>query len=236
MRRTQGVLYYGMLRFRLFGIPFGVTLYFWIGSAFLSGQTGGGQDWVLKLSVWVGCVLVSIVAHELGHALLARKYGVQPFVVLYQLGGLTYMPGARFTRGQSILVSLAGPAAGFTAFLAVRTVRYLLLSTGNDDILYAPTQAGLAAHEAIGDLLWINGAWTVFNLLPIQPLDGGQVLREVLGPNLSQVTRFIGAVCAVACCVGAALLGMYITAFFLGYLAYSNLTGNTRSLPGGVGT
>ena len=236
MRRAGGVLYCPMLRFRLFGIPFQVTLYFWIGSAFLSGVAGGGQDWGLKLAVWVGCVLVSIVAHELGHALLARQYGVQPFVVLYQFGGLTYMPGARFTRGQSILVSLAGPAAGFAAFLVVHTARYLLVSSGNDDLLYAPTQAGLITQEAVRDLLWINGAWTLFNLLPIQPLDGGQVLREVLGPGLSQVTRFVGAVCAVACGVGAALLGMYITAFFLGYLAYSNLTGNTRSLPGGVGT
>ena len=221
-----------MLRFRLLGIPFEVTPYFWLGSAILSGNLTGGRDGLILVLLWVLCVFVSIVAHELGHALAARRYGVRPSVALYQFGGLTFLPGARLNRLEHIVVSLAGPAAGGLMYLAAHAARYCLGSFGGEDLLFAPTQEGLLVREALRDLFWINGAWTVFNLLPIQPLDGGQVLRSALGPRLLGVTRMVGGVCAVGCCVLAVLYGQVFIAIFLGYLAYSNLKGETRSLPG----
>ena len=225
-----------MLRFRLLGIPHEVTPFFWLGSALLSGYlTRGGENAVLLVVVWVLCVLVSIVAHELGHALAARRYGVQPFVVLQQFGGLTYLPGATLSRWQHIVVSLAGPAAGGAMYLAVHTVRHLLRTFGVDDVLYDPGQTGLIVQTAIKNLLYINGVWTLFNLLPIQPLDGGQVLGATLGPRWTVVTRAIGGVCATACCLWALQAERLYTAFFLGYFAYANFVGDTRSLPGGVG-
>ena len=223
-----------MLRFRLFGVPCEVTWLFWIGSAILGGNLAQGENGTLLLGVWVLCVLVSILAHELGHALAARNFGAQPRIALYQFGGVTAYPGGFLTRGQHILVSLAGPAAGFTAYLAVRTARYLLVDSGHDDLLYEPTQTALVLRNAVEFLLWINGVWTVFNLLPILPLDGGQVLRETLGPSRVAITRAVGGVCAVACCVAAVHYGQYFTAFFLGWMAYSNLMGDTRSFTGGA--
>ena len=92
----------------------------------------------------------------------------------------------------------------------------------------------LLVQEAIRDLDYVNGFWTVVNLLPILPLDGGQVLRDVLGPRLRAVTRIIGGATAVACAVAAYRIGQPILAFFLGYLAYVNFQGDARSLPGGV--
>ena len=224
-----------MLRFRLFDVPIEITPYFWIGSAILGSGAASGENAILLLTLWVACVLVSIVAHELGHALAARRFGAQPSVALYQFGGLTMFQGVRLTRQQSILVSLAGPAAGFTAYLLVRTARYLLVDSGHDELLYEPTQTGLVLQNAVDFLLSINGTWTLFNLLPIQPLDGGQVLREVLGPGNLRTTLIIGAVCAVACGVAAATHGMVLTAFFLAYLAYSNFVGDTRSFTKGMG-
>ena len=218
-----------MIRFRLFDIPFEITPFFWVGSAILGSRVATGPDGTLLLVVWVLCVLVSVSAHELGHALVSRRFGAQPRVALYQFGGLTFSPGAAFSRGQSIQVSLAGPAAGFTAYLVVRAVRYLLVDTGNDELLYEPTQAGIVVQNAVDFLLWINGAWTLFNLLPIQPLDGGQVLRETLGPGRGGVTRIIGAVCGIVCGVAAVEYGMYFAAAFLAWMAYSNLKGDTRS-------
>ena len=224
-----------MLRFRLFDVPCEITPFFWIGSAILGSNVAQGRNGMLLLAVWVLCVLVSIVAHELGHALAARQFGAQPRIALYQFGGLTSYVGGLLSRGQSILVSLAGPAAGFTAYLVVRTARYLLVDSGHDDLLYAPTQTALVLSNAVAFLLWINGFWTLFNLLPIQPLDGGQVLREALGPRGLTASRMIGAVCAVVCCGLAALYGMYFAAFFLGYMAYSNFIGDTRSFIGNAG-
>ncbi len=224
-----------MLRFRLFGIPYEITPYFWIGSAILSGNLiNDKENGILLLVTWLLCVLVSIVVHEQGHALAGRHFGLQPHVVLYQFGGLTYLPGGTLTRGQHIVVSLAGPAAGFLLYGVVLAACYALAATGQGDFLFAPTRAGLVAREAANNLLWINWVWTLFNLLPILPLDGGQVMRDVLGPGRLQISRIIGAVCAVACCAWAILSGRYFTAFFMGFLAYANLRGDTRSLPGGV--
>ncbi len=223
-----------MIRFRLFGIPFGITTYFWIGSAILGSSAARGDDGLWLLAVWVLCVLVSIVAHELGHALAGRAFGLQPYVVLYQFGGLTYLPGGQLPRGKNILVSLAGPAAGFGMFLAAFAAYVLTVRSGHADLLYAPTRSAILLREVKNDLFFINGFWTFFNLLPILPLDGGQVLRDVLGPRWIGVCRIIGAVCAAVCCAGTAWIGMYITAFFLAYLAYMNFVGDTRSLPGGV--
>lgn len=224
-----------MFRFRLFGIPYAITPFFWIGSAILGSGAARGKDGLLLLAVWVACVFVSIVLHELGHALMARRFGVQPSVALYQFGGLTFLPGVPLTRGQHILVSLAGPAAGFLVYAVTWSSEpYLLRAFGGSDPTGAPTHGTLVLFWALEQMLYINGVWTLFNLLPILPLDGGQVMRDVLGPRRLSVSRMIGAVCATAVALLAALRGQYILAFFLGYLAYSNFVGDMRSLPGGV--
>src|ERR1043166_8856978 len=72
----------------------------------------------VDLMIWVAVVFVSILIHELGHALVARAHGWQPWITLYGMGGLaSYQPTRHDTRSQ-ILISAAGPAAGF-AFIAV---------------------------------------------------------------------------------------------------------------------
>ena len=220
-----------MLRFQLLGVPYAITPYFWVGSAILGSQLAQRAEygWLL-LATWVLCVLVSIVVHELGHALAARRYGVQPYVELYQFGGLTYLPGARLSRGQSIVVSLAGPAAGFAAYLAVRGTLYGLEVTHLDGFFDGPSVGSWLSNYVADFLLYINGYWTLFNLLPILPLDGGQVSREVLGPRRLHLCQMIGGVCAAALCALCAVQGMYYRAFFLGFLAYGNFTGDTRSI------
>ena len=167
--------FFSMLRFRLFGIPFEVAPYFWIVSALFSGNIIHGRNSLLLLAVWVACVFVSIVVHELGHALTARNFGVDPKVEMYAMGGLTRMNGARFTRGQDFLVILAGPAAGFALYMAVRgTVYYLVTSVpAADDFLAGDAPTAIAAANALAYLSFINWTWTLFNLLPVLPLDGG---------------------------------------------------------------
>ena len=224
-----------MLRFRLSGIPFAVTPYFWFGSAIFGAGAAHGPNGLLLLAIWVLCVFVSIVLHELGHALAGRQVGVSPYVVLYQMGGLTYLPGGSMSRAQHIYVSLAGPAAGFFGCACVLAARYFLGTTSAGDWVESGPMTSLLVGEAIQDLIYINGFWTLFNLLPILPLDGGQVLRDVLGPRLLGTTKIIGGVCAAGCAyLMLARLHQPWIAFFLGYLAFVNFRGDTRSLPGGT--
>ena len=221
-----------MIRFRLFGIPFEIGLYFWIGSAIFGSNQATGPYAMLALALWIVCTLVSIVVHEMGHALAARYYGARPTVLLHGIGGLTFLNGARLTRGQDILVSLAGPAAGGVllglTLLAIRFVKARHFF-GDDNELDRFMIASVLLN-----LRFMNLYWTVFNLLPIHPLDGGQVLREVLGPRRWQITRWLSVVCAALVAVYAGLQGQIFLALFVGSLAVTNYRGDSWNMPGGV--
>ena len=216
-----------MLRFRLFGIPFEVAPYFWLISAIFGEGVAHGPNAVLLLAVWVACVFVSIVIHELGHALTARRFGAQPVVRMYALGGLTQFPRGTFTRGQDLLTVLGGPAAGLTLYLVVRVgTRWLLRSSpAAVEFLDRSTPASLAIEQALSFLLFINWTWTLFNLLPILPLDGGLILRNLLGFGRVRLARIISGLCAVGCACWAFRSGWLYGAFFFGFLAFQNLQG-----------
>ena len=100
------------LRFRLLGVPVRVHPMFWLVSAVL-----GWQDRNLSaVALWVACVLLSILVHEYGHALMAKVYGSSPSIVLWGLGGLCYSQAERQTPLQRLAVILSGPGAGFLLF------------------------------------------------------------------------------------------------------------------------
>ena len=224
-----------MLRFRIFNIPFAVGVYFWIGSALLGGQVATGSNSVALLLIWIACVFVSITVHELGHALAARHYGAQPAVELQALGGVTRMFGRVLTTFEGFWVTFCGPAAGFGLYMAASAVEPWIYPGADLD---APPGSGmtarLAAGVALSFLLWINLWWTVFNLLPILPLDGGQMLRNVLGPRNLKTTETVGVVLAGMLATWLFYQGQWYAAAFLGYLAFVNFQGNTRTLPGGT--
>ena len=76
----------GDLHFRILGFPVRVHPFFWV-STLLLGMGGGEADPVETL-IWIGVVFISILVHELGHAVMQRRYGGRPWVTLYGLGGL----------------------------------------------------------------------------------------------------------------------------------------------------
>jgi Zn-dependent protease len=171
------------LNFRLFDTPVRVHFSFWIGALVLGYDSSQPIGF---LAIWVACVFVSILVHEFGHVLMSRAFGRPGHIVLYAMGGLAISNAGR-TRWQQIAVSLAGPGAGFVFFAVILLVLALY---SPEDALAAPYRIllgrGLGLRELnpylrtlIVDLLWINLYWGVFNLLPIWPLDGGMVCREV---------------------------------------------------------
>ncbi len=225
-----------MLRFRLFNIPFAVGIYFLIGSALLGQGAAVGPNASLLLLIWIACVFISITVHELGHALAARHYGVEPTIELQAFGGLTRMFGRTLTRFEGFWVTFCGPAAGFALYLAASLVqRWIHPEAGVDRLLDPTMTPALATGAALDFLLWINFWWTVFNLLPILPLDGGQMLRNLLGPRNLKLTETVGVVLAGVLAVLMAFHGRWYPAALLGYLAYVNFRGNSRALPGGPG-
>lgn len=155
------------LRFSLFGIPVRVHPLFWV----ISAVMGWREDLNLTL-IWIGCVFVSVLVHELGHALAARAFGWPPQIVLYAMGGYaSFLPTYGYTMGRAIVTLLAGPGAGFVLFAVVyATIRLLFFSR---------VELSDYTVQMFDDLVFINLVWGFVNLLPVYPLDGGQISREL---------------------------------------------------------
>lgn len=182
------------LRFNLAGFPVRVHPLFWL-IAVLLGYSSGD---IVQILVWVGVVFVSILVHELGHALAFRRYGLSSQIILHFAGGLTVPEstywGSRWASvalgpNQNIFISLAGPIAGF--LLAALVMAAVVLSGGSIltsrllGVIPLPAMAllpfgGQVLSMFVTALLWINIFWGVINLMPVDPLDGGNVIRNVL--------------------------------------------------------
>jgi Zn-dependent protease len=152
------------LNFRLLGVPIRITPWFWVISAALGWQDGD----FASVAIWVGCVLVSIVTHEMGHALTNRIFGRQPAVMLHGMGGLCFADGPRIAGWKRILIIFNGPFAGFLLFGLVFLIANVYQFEDKNEILI------------IDNLLRINLIWSILNLIPIWPLDGGQIAGVVL--------------------------------------------------------
>jgi stage IV sporulation protein FB len=217
-----------VIRFKLLGFPVSIQPFFWIIIALLGGGFSANTPQAFRLLlVWMVVVLVSILVHELGHALAGRRYGATPEIRLHGFGGLAIMHGGRFTRLQSILVSAAGPAFGFALGILV-----LVLFMGSLRNYELP----LELRYAITMLLYVNFFWTLINLLPILPLDGGQIFRDLAGPHRAGLVRWVAVICAVGVAGWALQAGMIFLGVMAAYLAYVNFqSGRVQErIPGGV--
>jgi Zn-dependent protease len=174
--------------FRLAGIPIRIEPVFLFIAAFWAYQ----PNLPLKFTLYgVAIVFVSILVHELGHAVLLRAYGQQPAIVLHGFGGFT-THGPGLSKARQILVSLAGAAAALA---------FLWLPSRH---LFEQALHGTSVDKAY--IFWmlarVNLWWSIFNLLPVLPLDGGHVSEQLLGwtrsRQLSVAVAGGGAVWALA--------------------------------------
>jgi Zn-dependent protease len=158
------------LSFRLFGFPVRIHPLFWLVTLLMGNSALQEPDNpLLTLAIWVGVVFVSILVHELGHGFAYRWYGADGRLWLYWFGGLAVSSNRPARPWPSIVISLAGPAAGF--LLAGFVYGSNLAANWRDNNPHA--------HELYWQMMWVNIAWGVVNLLPVLPLDGGQACREV---------------------------------------------------------
>jgi Zn-dependent protease len=161
------------LCWRMFGIPVRVHPMFWLMSIFL-GVDIGKQLGPLFLLLWVICVFVSVLIHELGHVFVGRWFGAEGHIVLYSFGGLAIGSNNLRNRWKRIAVCFAGPFAEFLLLGVVWLVKWSI------DLKGLPHSARPAIAAALIFLIEINLFWGLLNLLPIWPLDGGQISRDFL--------------------------------------------------------
>ncbi len=232
------------LRFGLFGIPVRVHPLFWLaalltGMPIQAGEGSGLGDFELYMLVaWVAAFFVGILVHELGHALAMRSHGYRPWITLHGLGGMASYDatqGRPASLAGRVGITFAGPAAGFLLAAAVVAA---LTAMGKPFVviwrfsvvpMFVPSGliGSMGLTLFVVDLLYISIFWGVLNLLPVQPLDGGHIARELLvyaDPRrgierslmLSLATAVVVAVVALV-----RLQSTFITLLFA-YLAYQS--------------
>jgi stage IV sporulation protein FB len=180
------------LRFSIADIPVRVHPLFWL-IALLFASSGD----LLLIPIWIGVIFVAILVHELGHALAFRRYGQRSQIVLHFAGGLTIPEPVNWgsgyanvglTANQQIFISLAGPGAGF--LLAALVLGIVFATGGSVGIIWllgfiplplnvAMSFGGRIMTALVSALLWVTIFWGLINLVPVYPLDGGSVMRNI---------------------------------------------------------
>ncbi|CRX39153.1 M50 family metallopeptidase [Estrella lausannensis] len=203
-------------------IPIRISPYFFIIAAVIGWLST--QDFALTL-IWIGVIFFSVLFHEFGHAAAGLSFGQKVEIQLTGFGGVTYRSGKALSRMKEFLIVLAGPFFGTVlAFSA-----YMLL--GLVDEKEQPSLYYLLSITAVANLFW-----TMINLLPTQPLDGGKLLAIPLeaffGLKGLRISFFFSLIFSVA----AGLFFFSINAFLAGViffiLAFENFISyrNTSSM------
>lgn len=153
-----------------FGIPVRVHATFPLVLVAYAAVAVHGGSWgdAVPAALLVLCVFLCVVLHELGHSLMARRYGVRVRdILLFPIGGVARADAIPDDPRQEIAVAIAGPVVNF--FIAGALFAALALR-------------GTPPHGEgfFVDLAWVNLALGVFNLIPAFPMDGGRILRGML--------------------------------------------------------
>ena len=198
----------------------------WIGIvAYQENPTAGA---VLDALAFILAVFASVVAHEYGHALTARRYGVRTRnIMLLPIGGVATLERMPSKPSQELAIAIAGPIVTVTLVAILWTALRL---TGADLSPEALTQDGGAFFTR---LMWVNVMLAVFNLLPAFPMDGGRVLRAALALRYSYVrATSVAAAIGRAFAVIFGLLGLYANPFlvFIAVFVWIGATGESWSV------
>jgi Zn-dependent protease/predicted transcriptional regulator len=181
------------LYLELFGLPQDPSL--------LQGSTPFLLGLLAALSLFL-----SVLLHELGHALAARRYGVETRrITLWLLGGVAQLEKIPKEPRKELAIALAGPAVSFALALLFRLLRQ------------EAGALGFLTHY----LALVNLVLGLFNLLPALPLDGGRVYRALLGlrmPYLLATKKAVAMSQAVAVALG--LFGLMVFNPFLVLMAF----------------
>ncbi len=169
---------------RLFGSELRVHVTFflllaWIGFA---AYSSGGWPAAVENVLFILALFACVVAHEYGHALTARRFGIHtPDITLLPIGGLARLERMPENPRQEILVALAGPAVNVVIWLVLTTLFGARIDTAQLE------HGDVAGMSFLAQLALVNLFLAVFNLIPAFPMDGGRVFRAVLSLWMDRV-------------------------------------------------
>lgn len=201
----------------IFGIPVRFHFTFWLIVVWLIVIGSKGAQSAAGTTIYILAIFGSVMLHELAHALVARRFGIQTIeVVMLPIGGLARLERQPRAR-EEFWVALAGP--GLNLLMAAAAFVFVWLNGKPllpETWMTAPSDANLAERIGVANLLL-----GVFNLLPAFPMDGGRILRSLLSrwrPE-HEATRTAARIgMGMAAIMG--LYGLLAPNFFLVFVAF----------------
>ena len=203
-------------------IPVYISPYFWVTAGLIGLLNGISSGQILtSLVVWVLVIFISILVHEYGHAIASYSFGQKPRIELVPFGGVTIPEGKSLKGWREFVVILSGPLFGFLLFL-------LSLYTLSTESIQNPFLLYL-----IEAFTWVNLFWTGVNLVPVLPLDGGQLLRVILESLFGEKGLTYTHAASILFSALAAMLffsmGYFLVGVILFLFFFQNLEGYRRS-------
>lgn len=193
-------------------ITFRIQPIFWLLVFLIAGINSNFA--ITGMIIWAVIIVISVLVHEMGHALTAVAFGQRAHIDFMAFGGLTHRHGPHLKPSQEFIIILNGPLAG----LALAGLCYI--SSG-----MLGTQAPLL--RAVLDIgFFANIYWTIFNLFPMQPLDGGHLLRIILEGLLGlrgiKISLFISLAASLLFCLLLFLHQYFILGIFFMMFTFEN--------------
>ena len=157
------------LHFRMFGIPVRVHPFFWLTSALMFWDPDHPEHVILGAIA----MFISVLVHELGHAAMFRHYGWQSDIVLYAMGG--FATGAALPPWKYVRCVAAGPLVGLIFWAVIYALYWIIGDYARWLFVDYPSLSYLFLVLNFAGLI-VN----LMNLVPVVPLDGGQIMATLL--------------------------------------------------------
>ncbi len=201
--------------FKIFGVPVRLHFTFLLLLVFLLFIGIGGKQSGASTAIYILALFGSVLLHELGHALVASRFGIRTAeIVMFPIGGVS-RPERPPKAHEELWIALAGPAVNL--LIAGGIAFWFWREKGVPPVaqLLEPTDANLMQRIALGNLIL-----AAFNILPAYPMDGGRVLRSLLArwrpeDEATRITASIGQALAA----GLGLFGLLSANFMLVFIA-----------------
>jgi stage IV sporulation protein FB len=213
------------------GVPVFVNIWFGVLALFFLIQSPQTPAW----GAWGGlivvvCVVLAFLIHEFGHALMAKRYGLDAKILLHGMGGLCVHEATKTAKSR-FWVTAAGPLAGFTVAFGIKILESVL-SAIEPSLILTEVQPQVLGLSPLGEFLHFlasfNMMWSLFNLIPLWPLDGG-ILFEVLvkryrrGTAADKIIHGVGVGVAAVLLAYALSTGSMLLVLIAGMLGWENL-------------
>src|SRR3990167_1777792 len=192
-------------------IPFKIHGGFWLVAALIGFLNSHSFPGTL---IWMFVILISIMVHEYGHAIAARLFGLHPRIELVAFGGATIYQPVGLAKWKEFTIILMGPLFGFGLFVAAFCL--LKYISWHNPYLIATLRI----------FTWVNLFWTLLNLLPIFPLDGGQLVRvlceKLFRERGLRIALAISIFFGILCTLAAFVAGFYFVGAILILMVFQN--------------